>query len=283
MALVSAFLDGLKYNVNDTGDGEWGDTELLLYLNRAVNKLEIALSSRDSEWVLGDYASLLSEGYHSVSQPTRCIKVRDAYVSTVASSCTDLTFTNASSSIASAATNFATAGFAAGDRIYVSGSTYNDGVYRISSVTTVTIVVYGSLTNEGAGAGTATIVKESTDRIYKATPQELQMLRRSYTGAASPYKWCHRKTNIEFQQEADDDYGIIFSFDQHQADLVSTDNMPFNDDYDDPLRQAVIQMAKARTNEVDYNDLDLQRDMEAAAASKDLARRYAPKRYRIDF
>lgn len=70
---------------------------------------------------------------------------------------TDLTFANAGSTITSAATDFAAAGFSIGDTIVVSGTTSNDGTYTISNVVTTVITVSEALVDEGTADASATI------------------------------------------------------------------------------------------------------------------------------
>lgn len=75
---------------------------------------------------------------------------------------TDISFTQATSTIASAAAEFDTEACAAGRKLTVAGSASNNGTYTIVSATSAAVVVSEALTDEAAGAS-VTITVESED------------------------------------------------------------------------------------------------------------------------
>jgi len=90
-------------------------------------------------------------------------------------SCTDLTFSATGKTILSASIDFGDEGFAAGDVLVVVGSTSNDRIYTISSVSTTTntndtITVLEGLTDEGTADASAVLAVDGLHAWVSLAP-----------------------------------------------------------------------------------------------------------------
>ncbi len=71
MALVSAILTSIRYDIRDKSNTEYDDPELTDFLNRALRQLYKALGALGSDWVEDeDTSKTLSNGDNYVAAPT---------------------------------------------------------------------------------------------------------------------------------------------------------------------------------------------------------------------
>lgn len=286
MATVSSVLDDAGYYLNDRDHNEWGATELLKYLNQGLRVLDSTLFSLDSDWVRHVTTAYLATGYNQIAAPTRFVSMIDMFYSTTVVNLSDLTFAAVGDTITSAAQDFDDAGFSAGDEIYVGQSTSNDGLYRISSISGAgnnIITVYGDLTNEGTADASAVIVKKDQNRVYEDSLISLDRRRINNTATGTPGYFAERRDYILLDCAASTNYGLIMHFEQKSADLTSGGNMPYNDEFNDQLRQVMIEIAKARNSENKPTDAYLQAIFKNAAMQKAITRKFVPRRYVKDF
>jgi len=289
MAAVSAFLTSLRYDLRDYPGHDFPDLELIEYLNRAVIQLDSALLSMDSDWLFNTSTAILSSGQNKIAQPTGCISVRSIWISSIIESYTDLTFAASGDTITSAAlADFVDDGFVAAQYIGVDATDSNDtediGILTLYSVaTTVLTVNEDLLVDEGSGDQAATIFALSSDDVVKQSRDSTASRRKRLGADGKPMYWSHEATNILFDYIADQDYGIAIHYNGKSSALTTSSSMPYGDEFNEELRQAVLLMAENRNEKISDATALLYDFFRRAASTKAIRRNYIPKRYRLDF
>jgi len=293
MATASQIIASARYDLKEYKGQKMDTAELLEYLNRAVIILDGILISKDSDWVHKNAISVaLSTGQNKITMPTRCASVRSIWYDTNLVTCTDLTFTASGDTIISAATDFSDY-FAANDTIGISGSTSNDtddiGLLSIYSIGDDGAGSNNKLTinedvivDEGTADATGTLMKVGSNEVLKESLDYIYYLRK-FAATGSPYYWSYEGTNIVFDRQADDDYGLTIHYNQKAATLATDDNMPYNGEFDEKLRAAVVMFAKQRNNELDSVDIAIERMFNNAVMTKAIRRNYVPVFAKLDF
>ncbi len=294
MATADSVVDSSRYDLRAKAGNAYEPEELLEYLNRAIDMLDSSLLSIGSDWLKKvDAVEALSSGQRQITMPTRCIGVDSIWRSGTVSASTDMTYTNSTKIILSAATNYSDAGFAAGDKIGVGGSTLNDsdliGLLTIASIgdagagTNNEITVNEStLVDEGAGSGSGTIIRVENNEIFKATNDNIHRWRK-WRGSGTPANWAWEGTNIIFDYFASQAYGLIVHFSQKTTTLEMSDDMPYNDEFNNQIRQGLVLIAENKYDEVANLTAVLQEMFKQASRTKTLRRGYVPKRHRLRF
>lgn len=295
MALTANdIIESGKWDLQAKEGNPYEDPELLDYLNRSLVALDSYLLSKKSDWLKkADAVEALSSGQRKITMPTRCIGVDSIWRSGTVSASTDMTFTNSTKIILSAATDYVDAGFAAGNKIGIGGSTYNDsdliGLLTIASIdddgagTNNEITVNEStLVDDGAGSGSGTIIKVENNEIHKATNENIHRLRK-WRGSGTPANWAWEGTDIIFDYFASQAYGLIIHFSQKSNPLIANSPMPYNNEFDDQLRQGMIIIAEHKLDESSGYSLLLEQMFRESSATKVLNRNYVRRRRRLRF
>lgn len=288
MATVSTTLTNIGYQLGEAKPVTYGTAELLVYLNKAMNQLTSELLAVDSDWVMKRAADLLVTGKGLITAPTGCVSVRKVYITDVAMERTDISFTISGSPdvIASVAGNFTTEGFIAADKIFVYGSTSNDGEYEIESVAADGLslnIPNGSLPLGEIAGDTVTVVKSADNEVYERDLNTLYLLRKDLAGSGEPEFFAHSAGNIIFDYIADEDYGVEVFYSGRETALTSSSNMPYSDEFNDLLESAVVMMAKNRMDRIKNMDSALMSMFKTAAMANNLARSWSPKRRFLGF
>ncbi len=295
MATVANILDSARYDLRAKTGNAFENEELLDYLNRSVGVLDSNLLSLNSDWLKKvDAIESLSTGQRKITMPTRCIGIdeRGIWRTNVVSALTDLTFTKSTKIILSTATNFTSAGFAVNDIIGIGGSTLNDsediGLVSIASIgddgagTNNEITINEStLVDEGSADASGTIIRVDRNEVYKSTNQDLHF-ERKWGSPAAPYYWAWEGTDIIFDNIADQAYGLIIHFSQKSDTLQMSSSMPYNDEFNQEIRQGVVIIGENVYDEFSQLSAALERLFKGSARTKQLNRSYV-KRHRRDF
>ena len=116
-----------------------------------------------------------------------------------------------------------------------------------------------------------------TTQLYPLTPASKLLYERKYCSSTQqPYYWCQIGQNIEFESTADQAYTLDVYYDKKTGALSLTDSMPYNDQFNDALRQAMVIQAKHR-NEFDTGmEGQLMDFFSRQVMAKDIMRRYTP-------
>lgn len=295
MATVDHIIDSSRYDLRAKTGNAFESEELLDYLNRVMVVLDASLLSLNSDWLKKvDAAQELTTGQRKITMPTRCIGIGDKAIwrTDVLAASTDLTFTKSTKIILSTATNFVTAGFAEDDVIGIGGSKTNEsediGLVSIASIgddgagTNNEITLNEStLVNEGSADATGTLMRVDNNEVHKTDNKDLHY-ERKWGSPAAPYHWAWEGTDILFDNIADQSYGLIIHFSQKSAELQMSSPMPYNDEFNEEIRQGLVMIAENKYDEVSQLSSALERMFKSSARTKQLNRTYV-KRYRRDF
>jgi len=127
---------------------------------------------------------------------------------------------------------------------------------------------------------------DTTQLSPMTPPARLYYERKWISSTGQPDYWCVIGQNIEFEETADADYSLTLYLDKATGTLLIDGTLPYADQFNDTLRQAVVVQAKNR-NEFDAGmDGALMKFFSQAVMSKNIMRRYAPQmpaRRKLDF
>lgn len=120
------------------------------------------------------------------------------------------------------------------------------------------------------------VIKKSVDFIYQ---------QRQFTSGITgkPYYFAQEGTNLVFERTADADYTLTTRYDQLQSTLTSTSSMPYNDRFNQVIREAVVLIAKHRQDRSVITESVLHDFFLNHALTSVIKRNFVPKRYVIDF
>lgn len=289
MATTTDVITAAKYDLRVTSGQEFVPAELLEYLNRTVIVLDTALMSMDSDWLHQiEVSSGLTSGLQKVTMPTRCVSIRSIWVTDIIDSFTDLTFTASADTIATAAGTFVTNGIAANRTLGITGSTSNNtnsiGLLSVSSVTETLITVNENvIVNEGTADASGTIMQIKESEVDKISTDKLFLKRKWISGEGRPYYWAWEGTNVIFDYKSDQNYGLLFHFNQKTDTLSAGDTMPYNDEFNEIIRAGIVLLGKESRGDSTGVTLSFEQGIKSAVMAKAVRRDYVPKRYRLDY
>lgn len=123
------------------------------------------------------------------------------------------------------------------------------------------------------------------DRIEKITVDEIYAKRKWITNDRYPYYWSLEGTNIIFEAGADSAHtDLVIHYNKRTAILTETDNMPFNDIFNEQIREATARYARSKaTGQPDQVDTTYYMIFKQAAFSENLRRNWKPRPYYMDW
>ena len=124
--------------------------------------------------------------------------------------------------------------------------------------------------------GSNQIIPKSVDYIdYK---------RKHISSQGQPDYYAMKGETLIFEREADQKYStLVIHYNKKSAVLATTDDMPFNDRFNEPLRQMMVLLAKNRQELSPVMDSELFNFFMDSALGEVITRNYTPRRYRTDF
>ena len=126
-------------------------------------------------------------------------------------------------------------------------------------------------------------VRTSTSYLDKKSVSAIRRLLVDST-PGQPDKYAIRNTIIMFEKVASVEYTIVLEYNKHEDALVSDGDMPYNDEFNDILRQFIVLVAKSRNEYELLGDAAMQDFFYAALFSKSVARNYISNSpYRTDY
>ena len=289
MATLAELITSARFDLRDYADREYPDPELVEYANRSVIALDSSLLSIDSDWLHQTGTAVLASGQNKVTQPTRCISIRSIWISDAVSAYTDLTFAAAGDTITSAAlADFEGDDFVANQYIGIDGTTSNDtediGLVTLSSVATLVLTVNENvIVNEGAGDLSASIFPVKSEDVIQWDRDDIAIRRKFIGSSGKPQYWAHEGASVLFDHIANQAYGIVFHFNQKSETLTTSSSMPYNDEFNEELRQAIVFIAENREMKISEATTSLYDFFRSAANTKAIRRAFVPKRYKLDF
>jgi len=294
MATAANIITSARYDLRAVTGQSFEPEELLEYLNRSVIILDGVLMSTNSDWLHQTaISSGLTAGLNKVTMPTRCISIRSVWVTDIIDSFTDLTYTAAADTIATAAGTFTTNGLAANETIGIIGSTSNNtninggdgiGLLTISAVTETLITVNEDvIVDEGAANASGTIMQIKNLEVEKLSTNDLYVKRKWISATGRPFYWAWEGTSVIFDYKADQAYGLLFHFNRKSAVLQMSTTMPYNGEFDESLREGLVMFGKQRRGEIENADIAIASMIKQAVMTKATRRNHIPERYRLDF
>lgn len=123
------------------------------------------------------------------------------------------------------------------------------------------------------------------DRKTNVSMDELYYRRRFRTSdSTEPNFWCWVQNEIQFEVEADDDYTVVYMYDKGTSTLASSSDMPYNDSYNNILREVTVLMCIHKKNKKDSPTDALYVSMFDQILFMDtINRRFVRKEYKLDF
>lgn len=127
--------------------------------------------------------------------------------------------------------------------------------------------------------GTETIVKRPLgDVLYRYQMNNES----SVTG--KPSYWAYNNTTLTFNIEADTDYALHIHYHVRTATLTTSANMPYNDWFNNYIREAVVIMAsKAKDDKVVNVDMQFYEMFKRVVNSAVIGRNFTPQPYKLGF
>jgi len=116
-------------------------------------------------------------------------------------------------------------------------------------------------------------VRISTDYLTK---NSVSSIRHTLVDSTSdqPENYAIQSTTMMFERVADAEYTVVLEYNKYEADLASTDTMPYNGECNDILRQFITLSAKSRNEYSIMNDAAIYDFFYEALFSKFVARNY---------
>ena len=121
------------------------------------------------------------------------------------------------------------------------------------------------------------------DMLTKKDVDFIYYRRKHISGTAQPVFFATEAQTFIFEHAADQDYDLTIYYNKDSTDLEASDSLPFNDKFNQPLRQIIVLQAKSR-NEYDIiGDAAIYDFLMDAALGKVISRNRQPKGYRLNF
>jgi hypothetical protein len=167
-------------------------------------------------------------------------------------------------------------------QLYASlGSVHSDWVY--TEDTSKTLATGDNSVTTPTDIGAVLSLWIGSDEILKKDTPYIYYKRRYITATGQPYYFAHKDSTFIFERAADADYSLAIYYNKKRTVLGSGDTMPFDDDFNQPVRQAIVLIAKNR-NEYDVaGDGALFDFFLDAAFTYVISRNRTPKRYKLGF
>ena len=123
----------------------------------------------------------------------------------------------------------------------------------------------------------------TSNEAEKTTVRAIKYKRKFISTTGAPQYWAMEGINVIFDYTADADYTItsetVIRSDIHALD----DDAPYNDEFNEPLRQAVVLIGKNRQEYDIRGSALIQQVFSEAAFARVIRRSGNPKRYKIDW
>lgn len=124
----------------------------------------------------------------------------------------------------------------------------------------------------------------STDELDKMSTDAMYNRRKYLSTTGQPDFWANEGANIIFDKTADAEYSITAHFDQRVDTLVKTDSMPYSDEFNEVIREAIVMMARNRDGQKKtYGAADIEMAIKNVAVQKIIAKNFIPRTRWLSF
>ena len=156
----------------------------------------------------------------------------------------------------------------------------SDQIYNESDVDLSTGNDYASSPSSCIAIRSAWI---SQTELVKIPAEQIYEKRKYISSDGQPYYFAEVGTQMLFEMEADDDYTIKTYYDKRATALSTGNNMPYNDEFNDAIREIIVTLAHKR-NEVNvFPDTEIYNFFMDRLMGNMIRRSHEPLRFRLDF
>lgn len=149
--------------------------------------------------------------------------------------------------------------------------------------TSITLLEDGDSVSVPDDFATVRSIWINSDQLTKKDVDFIYYKRQFISGTAQPVFFAIEAETFIFEHAAAAGYALTVYYNKDSTDLVLTDSMPFNDKFNQPLRQIIVLQAKSR-NEYDIlGDAAIYDYLMDAALAKVISRNHEPKGYKLNF
>lgn len=123
-----------------------------------------------------------------------------------------------------------------------------------------------------------------SDRLIPKPVDYIYYKRKHISATGQPDYYAEEGLNIIFERTADQAYSeLVIHYNKKSTALTTSGAMPFNDMFNEPLRQTMVMLAKARQEYDIVTDGALLNYFMDAAMTSVITRNYTQRRYKMDF
>jgi len=123
----------------------------------------------------------------------------------------------------------------------------------------------------------------SSTEIIKVAPQTIYNKRKYISGTGQPRFFSEAGTSMIFEKTADDTYTIKGYYDKRATVLTDGDDMPYNDEFNDPIREMIVILGHKRNENDVFTDTQLYNFFMERVVGNVVRRNHVPARKRLDF
>lgn len=123
------------------------------------------------------------------------------------------------------------------------------------------------------------------DRLEFLTIDKMYYKRKFISGDRYPYYWSLEGTNIIFETGCDAAHtDVVIHYNKKTATLAVTDSMPYNDIFNEVIREATVRYARSKAaGQLDNIDNLYYGMFKQAVFAENMRRNYRPKSYHMDW
>lgn len=154
----------------------------------------------------------------------------------------------------------------------------SDWVFNEDSLTLV------SGNNYVASPSRSMVVRDawiSSTQLSKKSPAYIYRERKFISATGQPYHFAEVGTNLQFERTADEDYTVKVYYDKRA--LLSAGDMPYDGEFNDPIREMIVILAHKRQEEDVLTDTQIFNYFMEQVGGNILRRQNVARSNKLDF
>lgn len=260
MTTVATLITGLKYDLRNYGQMDFGEDLIVHYINRAIDILDAKLIAWNSDQTLTMSTATLAKGYDYATVPTRLLALREVWIDQDRKTplpMNDLYYKRQHKK-----------------NILESGDSITVGMLcKTINQTTTDLTGLGAGDNNADTYWVATVAGTlgASDLVWQFNGQE-------------PSYFCHVKEQIHFDAAASAAKVLRVIYDVGSATVTADSDMPYSGTYDEAIREVVVQMSIHKKHKTDSPTDAIYAQIFDQILTMDITnRRFTRKQYKLDF
>lgn len=282
MATVATMFTAARYDLRDFGAQNYDDTQLIEYLNRAIKLMDSVLIARHSDLLQTHTYVKLDAEANRVALPTNTLLITRVYIDSDRLTQDSLDHLLYRKHYNESRTVMDTSDWtASGDEYYQTLSVDPEEVYADATALTEGTVASLAEGEWGYDSDNSRLYVRPSD---DADPADLLVVAINHT-QTTPEFWSYDGNYIYFDLSADQDYLLKVEYlAESTAITATTDSMPYHSYFDDVLREATVEIARAAKEKksVDVNRM-FRRKFEETVDRFIVGRWIVKPTYQLDF